>query len=100
SVTGVQTCALPICVYASWCKPMTATRYASITLSGRVVAGGNSIFKLSETTPNILIGRCWKIAPHSHRLQHFSTFIGRVAQKGGLRHNGLAPVEMHGIRIS
>ena len=75
------------------CKPMTATRYASITLSGRV-------FKLSETTPNILIGRCGKIAPHLHRIQHFSTFIGRVAQKGGLRHNGLAPVEMHGIRIS
>src|SRR4029434_1122280 len=40
------------------CKPMTATRYASITLSVRVVACGNSIFKRSETTPNILIGRC------------------------------------------
>ena len=79
---------------------MTATRYASITLSGRVVTCGNSIFKLSETTPNILIGRCGKIAPHLHRIQHFSTFIGRVAQKGGLRHNGLAPVEMHGFRIS
>src|SRR4029434_794386 len=37
---------------------MTATRYASITLSGRVVACGNSIFKLLETTPNNLIGRC------------------------------------------
>src|SRR4029434_5832957 len=40
------------------CKPMTATRYDSITLSGRVVACGNSIFKLSETTTNNLIGRC------------------------------------------
>src|SRR4029434_5249819 len=39
---------------------MTATRYASIALSGRVVACGNSIFKLSETTPNNLIGRCWE----------------------------------------
>ena len=39
---------------------MTATRYASITLSGRVEACGNIIFKLSETTPNILIGRCGK----------------------------------------
>ena len=37
---------------------MTATRYACIALSGRVVACGNSIFKLSETTPNNLIGRC------------------------------------------
>src|SRR4029434_11250725 len=37
---------------------MTATRYASIALSGRVVACGNSIFKLSETTPNNLIGHC------------------------------------------
>ena len=37
---------------------MTATRYASIALSGRVVACGNSIFKPSETTPNNLIGRC------------------------------------------
>src|SRR4029434_289404 len=37
---------------------MTATRYASITMSGRFVACGNSIFKLSETTPNNLIGRC------------------------------------------
>src|SRR4029434_132426 len=37
---------------------MTAPRYASIALSGRVVACGNSIFKLSETTPNNLIGRC------------------------------------------
>ena len=80
---------------------MTATRYASIALSGRVVAGGNSIFKLSETTPNNLIGRCRdKIAPHLHRIQLFPTFIGRVAQNGGLRHNGLAPVEMHGIGIS
>src|SRR4029434_518719 len=41
-----------------WCKPMTATRYASIALSGHVVASGNSIFKPSETTPNNLIGRC------------------------------------------
>src|SRR4029434_3031280 len=37
---------------------MTATRYASIVLSGRVVACGNIIFKPSETTPNNLIGRC------------------------------------------
>src|SRR4029434_7189382 len=64
---------------------MTATRYASIALSGRVVACGNSIFKLSETTPNNLIGRCRrKIAPHLHRIQHFPTFIGRFAQNGGL----------------
>src|SRR4029434_6819236 len=41
-----------------------------------------------------------KIAPHLHRIQLFPTFIGRIAQNGGLRHNGLAPVEMHGIRIS
>src|SRR4029434_5687570 len=41
-----------------------------------------------------------KIAPHWHRIQPFPTFIGRVAQNGGLRHNGLAPVEMHGFRIS
>src|SRR4029434_11213767 len=40
------------------CKSMTVTRYASITLSGRVVACGNIIFKLSETTPNNVIGRC------------------------------------------
>ena len=38
-----------------------------------------------------------KINPHLHRIQLFPTFIGRVAQNGGLRHNGLAPVEMHGI---
>ena len=80
------------------CKPMTATRYASIALSGRVVACGNSIFKRSETTPK---QSDWplpgKIAPHLHRIQHFPTFIGRFAQNGGLRHNGLAPVEMHGI---
>src|SRR4029434_7476271 len=37
---------------------MTATRYASIALSGRVVACGNIIFKPSETTQNNLIGRC------------------------------------------
>src|SRR4029434_1396457 len=37
---------------------MTATRYASIALSRRVVACGNIIFKPSETTPNNLIGRC------------------------------------------
>src|SRR4029434_4109658 len=37
---------------------MTATRYASIALSGRVVSCGNIIFKSSETTPNNLIGRC------------------------------------------
>ena len=37
---------------------MTATRYASIALSGPVVACGNIIFKPSETTPNNLIGRC------------------------------------------
>src|SRR4029434_8457737 len=37
---------------------MTATRYASIALSGRVVACGNIIFKPSETTPHNLIGRC------------------------------------------
>src|SRR4029434_205808 len=41
-----------------------------------------------------------KIAPHLHRIQHFPTFIGHVAQNSGLRHNGLAPVEMRGIRIS
>ena len=39
-----------------------------------------------------------KIAPHLHRIQHFPTFIGRVAQNGGLRHNGLAPIEMHGFK--
>src|SRR4029434_10554883 len=37
---------------------MTASRHASIALSGRVVVCGNSIFKRSETTPNNLIGRC------------------------------------------
>src|SRR4029434_7952393 len=41
-----------------------------------------------------------KIVPHLHRIQPFPTFIGRIAQNGGLRHNGLAPVEMHGFRIS
>src|SRR4029434_10382391 len=39
---------------------MTATQYASIALSWRVIARGNIIFKPSETTPNNLIGRCWR----------------------------------------
>ena len=38
-----------------------------------------------------------KIAPHLHRIQLFPTFIGRVAQNGGLRHNGLAPLECMGF---
>ena len=78
------------------CKPMTATRYSSIALSGRVVACGNIIFKPSETTPNRL-SAAGKIAPHLHRIQHFPTCIGRFAQNGGLGHNGMAPIEMHGI---
>src|SRR4029434_5257756 len=96
NVNFLSTIILHLTVLSTWrCKPMTATRYASIALSGRVVACGNIIFKPSETTPNILIHQ--KIAPHLHRIQLFPTFIGRVAQNGGLRHNGLAPVEMHGI---
>ena len=37
---------------------MTATRYASITLSGRVVACGNSITDWTSELVSNLIGRC------------------------------------------